>query len=103
MKTNAHFRRGSLPTILSLILLMMMNLTSPSLTGNEPEPAPERPNILLILTDDQAWGDVSSHGNIHLPAQSGKLELRAVEIPGQGVVDVRYLELRLLSCVRLAK
>ena len=23
----------------------------------------ERPNVLLILTDDQGWGDVHSHGN----------------------------------------
>ena len=25
--------------------------------------AVERPNVLLILTDDQGWGDVASHGN----------------------------------------
>lgn len=24
---------------------------------------PSRPNILLIITDDQGWGDISSHGN----------------------------------------
>ena len=26
-------------------------------------PAVERPNVLLILTDDQGWGDIRSHGN----------------------------------------
>ncbi len=26
-------------------------------------PAAERPNVLLIMTDDQGWGDVRSHGN----------------------------------------
>ena len=27
------------------------------------EPAADRPNVLLILTDDQGWGDIHSHGN----------------------------------------
>ncbi len=26
-------------------------------------PAAERPNVVLIMTDDQGWGDVRSHGN----------------------------------------
>ena len=25
--------------------------------------ANEKPNVLLIMTDDQGWGDVRSHGN----------------------------------------
>ncbi|MGD9720980.1 MAG: arylsulfatase [Pirellulales bacterium] len=28
--------------------------------------APRRPNIVLIMTDDQGWGDLSLHGNPHL-------------------------------------
>ncbi|MGC9344673.1 MAG: sulfatase-like hydrolase/transferase, partial [Bacteroidales bacterium] len=28
----------------------------------QPE-GPYKPNVLLILTDDQGWGDISSHGN----------------------------------------
>ena len=24
---------------------------------------PERPNVIIILTDDQGWGDLSVHGN----------------------------------------
>lgn len=29
-----------------------------------------KPNVLLILTDDQGWGDVTSHGNSHLNISS---------------------------------
>jgi len=28
--------------------------------------APERPNVVLIITDDQGYGDLSLHGNPHL-------------------------------------
>ena len=31
-----------------------------------PLSAAERPNVLLILTDDQGWGDIHSHGNERL-------------------------------------
>ena len=29
-------------------------------------PAPRRPNIMIILADDQGWGDLSVHGNTNL-------------------------------------
>ena len=29
-------------------------------------PAADRPNVLLIMTDDQGWGDIASHGAEHL-------------------------------------
>ena len=30
------------------------------------QPADDAPNVVLILTDDQGWGDLSIHGNEHL-------------------------------------
>jgi len=30
------------------------------------QPQPKRPNVLVILTDDQGWGDLSLHGNSNL-------------------------------------
>ncbi len=41
-----------------LILAIMIGLATP-LTGA----AQERPNVLLIMADDQGWGDVTMHGN----------------------------------------
>ncbi|MED5286278.1 MAG: sulfatase-like hydrolase/transferase, partial [Planctomycetota bacterium] len=29
-------------------------------------PDREFPNVLLIMTDDQGWGDITSHENSHL-------------------------------------
>ncbi len=31
--------------------------------GHADEPSRGRPNVLLIMTDDQGWGDIRSHGN----------------------------------------
>ena len=28
--------------------------------------AADNPNVILIMTDDQEWGDIHSHGNQHL-------------------------------------
>ena len=42
-----------------LLLLLLAPLTSLL-------QAAERPNIVVILTDDQGWGDLSIHGNTNL-------------------------------------
>ena len=39
-------------------LLLAASLAAPATADD-----PDRPNVLLILTDDQGWGDVRSHGN----------------------------------------
>src|SRR5687768_1020929 len=31
--------------------------------GVRAQAAPSRPNVVLIMTDDQGWGDVGVHGN----------------------------------------
>ncbi|MCB1079537.1 MAG: sulfatase-like hydrolase/transferase, partial [Verrucomicrobiae bacterium] len=62
------FRRRLFPLLLIL----------PMLAGGNAHAAPSRPNVLLILSDDQGWGDLGRHGNpkINTPnldtlAQSG--------------------------------
>ena len=42
-------------------LLFPLLLAAPALADE-----PDRPNVLLILTDDQGWGDIRSHGNDRL-------------------------------------
>ncbi|MEM6648346.1 MAG: sulfatase-like hydrolase/transferase [Bacteroidota bacterium] len=44
------------------LLLLVVFVSVPSVSA---QPA-ERPNILLILTDDQGWGDLYSHGNAEI-------------------------------------
>ena len=43
-------------------LAAFLLLAAPALAAD----GPGRPNVLLILTDDQGWGDVHSHGNDRL-------------------------------------
>src|SRR5690554_6414153 len=45
-------------TFLAASLLLSLLATS--------SPAAEKPNIVMILTDDQRWGDLSIHGNTNL-------------------------------------
>ncbi len=48
-------------TVLSFVLIGLIPLI---LSARSPERgAQEPPNVVLIMTDDQGWGDVRSHGN----------------------------------------
>ncbi len=50
------FKNNVFSVLLLFIALIFFNCS----------PKEHKPNILLILTDDQGWGDVSLHGNEHL-------------------------------------
>ncbi|NNJ24564.1 arylsulfatase [Alienimonas chondri] len=49
-----------MPRPLALALLL---LAGPAFATPTDDDAARRPNVLLILTDDQGWGDIHSHGN----------------------------------------
>jgi len=53
------------PIILTLWILIasIISCTQPSETAEKSE---ERPNVVVILTDDQGWGDLSLNGNSNL-------------------------------------
>ncbi len=46
-----------------LLFVLMLCVVSPCLPAAEP---PSRPNVVVILTDDQGWGDLSLNGNTNL-------------------------------------
>src|SRR6516165_1438307 len=43
-----------------LAVLLVALAAFPSISGAD---APARPNVLILLTDDQGYGDLSCHGN----------------------------------------
>jgi arylsulfatase A-like enzyme len=47
-----------LPSLCLLIVLILAGCTSPQM--------PEKPNVIIILTDDQGWGDLSVNGNTNI-------------------------------------
>jgi len=50
----------------SFILFITVTLITFSCNSPKTEQVPKRPNVILILTDDQGWGDLSLHGNPNL-------------------------------------
>ena len=48
-------------TQMKCLLLIPLVLLSVSITY-----ATDRPNVVIILSDDQGWGDLSVHGNTNL-------------------------------------
>jgi len=62
------------PPFLSALLSGLVALASPALHADD---SPDRPNVVLIITDDQGYGDLSCHGNPvletpHLDALAGE-------------------------------
>lgn len=54
------------PSFLSLILLLALGLmpgTAARGAAGSASSAPERPNIVVVMTDDQGYGEMSCHGN----------------------------------------
>ncbi len=56
------FNRAMVTVIMTCAIIVMPLLLAPSVRA---QPA-SRPNVVLIITDDQGFGDFSTHGNPHL-------------------------------------
>ena len=73
-KTRCYFHYKPAIYLYLLLALSLFNFCSENRSlDNETIDGEQKPNIVLILTDDQGWGDFSSNGNeiIHTPNLDG--------------------------------
>ncbi len=57
---------GRLAAVLALVAAAVLNASGCRSTETAAESGATHPNVVVILTDDQGWGDLGSHGNPHL-------------------------------------
>ncbi len=70
-----------MPRLLVISLCLLLSFSGPPTFAQSPA---ARPNILLIITDDQGYGDFSIHGNTHM--QTPHID----KLGGAGVLFERY-------------
>jgi arylsulfatase B len=56
-------RAGVCPMELIRIFLLVWTATWAGATGAAAVPAPAKPNVIVVMTDDQGYGDLACHGN----------------------------------------
>jgi arylsulfatase A-like enzyme len=52
--------------LLLLVAVVMAAVAWPAPASGQEKKKPRRPNVIIILSDDQGWGDLSIHGNKNL-------------------------------------
>lgn len=60
MRNKEAKKRASFP---ELVIIIMLSIGFLSCKSNKSTITDSPPNIIIILTDDQGWGDIASHGN----------------------------------------
>ena len=54
------------PIRITVFLCALLFVALPGCNPGENQPAPSQPNILIVLTDDQGWGDLGINGNSNI-------------------------------------
>ncbi len=67
MKSESFLRVSAMrPLMCVLFSLLLVGIVNEVSKAEESRAATKRPNVIVILTDDQGWGDLSLNGNSNL-------------------------------------